>query len=460
YKAEGSVLLMGTKTLTGKELEADMFSFELLDANSSVLETVQNADDGSFAFSPISYTLADAGQTYTYKVREAAGDSEHMIYDATVYTVTVTIADNGDGTLTATPVITRMGQEVSEITFNNVLEAPLTISKKVVGCETAEPFAFLVCFFHADGTEVTEPVAYTGDLTGEVLSGDLVFLTHNQSITFTGLLPGMRYTVEEYENVAFQTTVNSLPMNRVEGESVEGGNRADFVNKLKTTTFSVTKAWQGDHGGIISLTLYANGEKLDPQPAYTRDGDVYTYTDLPKYNADGDLIVYSAKERYMDGYMTIYDNVSPYDGDSKMIYDGGTIINRSVTSIRVQKIWVGMPEDVETPPITLTLYCNGEATDRKQPKPDENGWYVYKNLPKYVNGEEAEYYVLEEALDGFVPIYTDANGEMAEWAGNGYTITNVLMPATGDSSSVMLWAVVLTASSAMMLMLMRRRKAN
>ena len=156
--------------------------------------------------------------------------------------------------------------------------------------------------------------------------------------------------------------------------------------------------------------------------------------------------------------MTIYDNVPPYDGESDMVYNDGVIINRAVTSIRVCKVWKGMPEDVELPEIVLTLYCNGEPMDRKQPKPDANGWYVYKNLPRYVNGEEAFYYVKEDPMNGFIPVYTDPNGETAEWAGDGYTITNNLMPATGDNTPVLLWATLLTASTALLFVLKRRRE--
>ena len=115
-----------------------------------------------------------------------------------------------------------------------------------------------------------------------------------------------------------------------------------------------------------------------------------------------------------------------------MVYDGGTIINRAVTSIRVQKLWNGLEEGAEIPEITLTLYCNGTEMARKQPKPDAAGWYEYKNLPKYVGGEEAIYYVMENPLDGFVAMYTDENGEPADAAYDGFTITNHLIPATGD----------------------------
>ena len=307
---------------------------------------------------------------------------------------------------------------------------------------------------------MTEPIAYTGDLTGEHLSGERIRLGHGQSITFTGLLPGMRYTVEEEANIAFTTVVNGLPVNAVEGICLEDGNRADFVNTMKATTFSVRKVWEGGYGGDIILTLYANGEKMEPQPEYTRDGDVYTYTGLPMYEADGDLVLYTAKERYMDGFMTIYDNVKPYDGESSMIYDGGTIINRAVTSIRVLKVWEGVEEGEELPEIRLTLFCNGEPMDKRQPKPDKHGWYIYNNLPLTRKGQPAEYYVLEVPLEGYETSYTDANGKTADRALDGYTITNsrFLIPATGDNEPLVLWAAMLTASAATLMLLLKRRR--
>ena len=457
---ETELAVQASKLVNGSEAEEDeVFSFVLEDEAGETLQTVQNAG-AKISFAPLLFDQDDIGKTFVYTVREATTSTGTMTCDPAVYTVEVAVTVNGEGSLTASAAVTCAGKEAEAITFNNIIEAPLTISKKVVGCETSERFTFRVNFYHADGTEVTEPVAYTGDVTGTLLSGGLVHLGQGQSITFAGLLPGMRYTVEEYANAAFETTVNTLPMNKVDGICEAEGNRADFVNKLKTTTFTVRKSWQGEDGGVIRLTLYANGEKLEPQPAYTRDGDTYTYTNLPMYNADGELIVYAAKEKYMDGYLTIYDNVPPYDGESKMIYDGGTIINRSVTGIRVQKLWSGLPEGVEPPEIILTLYCNGEPTDRRQPSPDEDGWYVYKNLPRYVNGEEAVYYVVEEAINGFIPVYTAPNGQQAEWAGDGYTITNCLIPATGDNNPVMLWTATFIASAALLLMLKRRRNAN
>ena len=64
-------------------------------------------------------------------------------------------------------------------------------------------------------------------------------------------------------------------------------------------------------------------------------------------------------------------------------------------------------------------------------------------------------------MDGFIPLYTDLNGEPADWAENGFTITNALVPATGDNSPLVLWAVMLTASAALLLFMLKcRRKEN
>ena len=435
----------------------EVFSFVLADNTGEVLQTVQNVG-GEIRFAPLQYDQDDIGKTFIYTVCEATPSAGAMTCDPSVYTVEVMVIDNGDGTMKAAASVTLAGEKVDAIVFNNRLEAPLTISKKVIGCETAQTFAITVCFFGADGVEMKDPVAYTGDLTGQLISGESILLGDGQSITFSGLLPGMRYTVEEEANIAYSTTVNALPTNKAEGICSKGGNRADFVNTLKTTVFSVRKEWQGGDGGDIVLTLYANGEKMDPQPDYVRNDDTYTYTGLPMYDEDGDEVIYSAKEKYMDGYLTIYSNIFPYEGESKRIYDGGTIINRAVTSFRVRKVWSGLAEGEALPEITLTLYCNGEAMSRKQPEPNQDGWYIYKNLPRTVDGESAVYYVMEEPVNGYMTSYADADGQENDRAYDGGTITNSKVPQTGDNASMLLWTAMLAGASVMLLALKSRRR--
>ncbi|MBQ9944423.1 MAG: Cna B-type domain-containing protein, partial [Clostridia bacterium] len=258
------------------------------------------------------------------------------------------------------------------------------------------------------------------------------------------------------EYIAYTPAVNGTEGRKAEGTITEDGAAVAFVNTEKTVSFSVTKEWQGDIGDAITLTLYGNGEKLNPQPSYNKNGDVYSYENLPQYDADGKTIVYSAKEKYMDGFMTIYRNKAPYTEETGWIYNGGTIINRAVTEFRVQKVWEGLEEGEEIPEITLTLYCNGEAMDKKTPKPDEDGWYVWYNLPIVRNGETAKYSVMEEPVDGFTVTYGE--DKEATCAYNGDTIVNRKIPKTGDDSRIGLWLAVTAVSAAGCILLMKKRK--
>ena len=337
----------------------------------------------------------------------------------------------------------------------------LSISKKVTGVETAETFAFTVKLYNADGTEATGEYAYTGDTEGKIKSGDTIELTHGQSVTISGLLPGMSYRVTEAASAAFETTVNGNAGNSIDGTLAEESNEAAFVNKFRTTMFMVKKSWQGGGGGAIELTLYANGEKLEPQPAYTRSEDVYVYSGLPMYDEQEQLIVYSAKEKYVDGFLTIYDNVAPYQDETKAIYHGGTIINKAIVKadFSVKKEWSGLTEGETAPEITLVLYCNGEATDVKTPDPDRNGWYKYYDLPGEMDGVKAVYTVKELPIEGYMTGYTLADGISAEYADNNGTITNTKIPQTGDEAPLAMWLSLMGASAMMLMLLLKRRKA-
>lgn len=90
------------KRLTGRDLSAGEFTFELLE-DGVVVASGTNDVNGNVTLSPIHY---EAPGTHTYTLREACPNAlglyKGVTYDGTTYTVVTTVSDNGDGTLTVT----------------------------------------------------------------------------------------------------------------------------------------------------------------------------------------------------------------------------------------------------------------------------------------------------------------------------------------------------------------------
>ena len=90
------------KRLTGRDLAAGEFTFDLLE-DGVVVASGTNDANGTVTLSPIHY---EAPGTHTYTLREACPNAlglyKGVTYDGATYTVVTTVSDNGDGTLTAT----------------------------------------------------------------------------------------------------------------------------------------------------------------------------------------------------------------------------------------------------------------------------------------------------------------------------------------------------------------------
>ena len=90
------------KRLTGRDLAAGEFTFDLLEDGVTVASGTNDAS-GNVTLSPIRY---EAPGTHTYTLREACPNAlglyKGVTYDGTTYTVVTTVSDNGDGTLAAT----------------------------------------------------------------------------------------------------------------------------------------------------------------------------------------------------------------------------------------------------------------------------------------------------------------------------------------------------------------------
>ena len=112
---ETTATLEANKVLTGRDLEANEFAFDLIDPNGKVVETVKNAKDGKISFKELAFKTAG---TYTYTIKEQAGALGGVKYDTKVIKATVTVTDDGKGQLHTT-----VAYENNQNTFTNTYSA-------------------------------------------------------------------------------------------------------------------------------------------------------------------------------------------------------------------------------------------------------------------------------------------------------------------------------------------------
>lgn len=117
--APTSITFGGTKVLTGAELAAGQFAFQLKDAQGNVVATATNAADGSLVFEPVSL---DAAGKYHLTLSEVNDAQDNVTYDDHVYQLDVTVADDGEGSLYVASYTVDGGTDLP--VFENAYVAP------------------------------------------------------------------------------------------------------------------------------------------------------------------------------------------------------------------------------------------------------------------------------------------------------------------------------------------------
>ena len=187
------------KTLTGRDLAAGEFTFELLE-DGNVVATGTNDASGNVALSGIEY---DRPGVHHYTIRERGhGTVENGVTLSDVsYHVTTTVSDNHDGTLGVTHKL----DDAREAEFVNAYEASptklaLTATKVLEGTDLkAEQFTFKLS---GDGVEVTAK----NDANGQVRFEELSFTrVGTYTFTITEVNDGQQYVT--YDETARKVTV-------------------------------------------------------------------------------------------------------------------------------------------------------------------------------------------------------------------------------------------------------------
>lgn len=458
-EASGSLALEASKTLYGRKLKADEFSFTVKEGD-QIVATGKNDADGKITFSEIEYTRADVG-IHTYTISEDAGTENGMTYDSNEYTVTVTVKDNKDGTLSIDAEY-----PIGGIEFVNSFASTIVEMTKIWIGDPDENASVTFALF-ANGEETGETLTLTAENAMDIrgwfgIDTDLtiwygcfgmefVYDEDGQLVgtAFTGLPmydedgKAIEYTVKEVSVEGYRSVTSPHGDILVKSFSPDSNPTGYIVSNIKERSIDVEKKWVGAEKDCVTVVLYADGVAIDTKDITAEDDWKVTFEGLDVY-ADIDDAFFETlnfksedeEESAMERLIDMVANLKPitytveeleidgYDSEVTGDMDEGFVITNTEkpepekTSVSVEKKWVGGKETS----ITARLLADGEEIDQVVLS-DENQWtHTFTDLIKFSDGEEIEYTITEDAVEGYeTSITEDAETGMI-------TITNTKEP--------------------------------
>ena len=254
HPKETSVTLKATKRFTGGDLAGSDFTFQLLDKDGSVVQTVQNEKDGKVAFAAIDY--ATPGD-HDYTIKEVKGADSTVVYDAKGVKVHVKVTDE-KGELKAT--VTYDGEKAVPTFTNTKPTADVTVeATKVLAGKDLTADAFTFGLYDQDGNEDARG---TNDKNGKV------------KLTVKGLNLGeYDYTLKEVAGSDSTITYDSTEVRvhvsvKAEGDKAKATVTYDGKNDIPTFKNTYQPAET-----LATLTAKKSYVKSDNTPIVLKGGE-------------------------------------------------------------------------------------------------------------------------------------------------------------------------------------------
>ena len=485
YSAEGDISLVAYKYMD-EAFVPGTFEFELLDSNGNVIGTAYNGNtdlaeevlgpDGETTVENPYYGMSvvrfddihfmQAG-TYTYQIREKAGEDSAIEYDPHIETVTVTVTDNLDGTLSAEAVYDDDGPVFINRripVFDIEKKGELRVTKVVTNADNGEEFTFPLTLTDAVGTPL--PDSFEVD------------------IVRAGSEDTYRYIVEE-EQTKYAYTSNLKADGTQSGNYGNNWNDANITNHVLTIpdaealqvtikyggqgmTYDWACAWDGNHP---EYTAYNNWSS-----AFTGrlGGNIATTT----HNVPGDTVTfgfYSNGSNVGNGYgfyatVTGTAKILSYTDDllrQETVTNGGTLTLKNGETAVIKNIPAGIQYSVSEDPKEGFELLSAEGTEGTIPE-DGSAEAVFTNIYSAVGSAELESTKVFEGgeigEEQFRFAMTDSTGEILQeayaqpdgtipWQPIDYTLDNAgqtyrydIYEVKGDDESIAYDSHVLEAS--------------
>ena len=331
------------KSLTGRDLAAGEFSFELREIkgeDSELIETVVNAADGKVTFKPIEYT--EIGQ-HTYTLHEVKGDAGGITYDNTVYTIVTTISDNGKGQLVATHEL-KGAEGVKSIKFENsynLTPKSFSVTDKIVATKSltgrdlkANEFSFELV--EGEGEDAQVVATGKNDARGKITMSKV---TYDKPGTHT-------YTLRE----------------------VNGGATSNGVSYDGKTYTIVTTITDNGDGTLSAEHKLKGADEAKFSNSYKPNSDEFSVTDQIKANKvlDGrDLKEGEFSFELVEGDKVVAKGTNAADGKitmSKVTYDKPGTHTYTLREVNGGATSNGVSYDGKTYTVETTITDNGDGT--------------------------------------------------------------------------------------------------
>jgi len=363
-----------SKILEGRALKDGEFSFTLLDEAGKVLQTKQNAADGSVAFDEISYSQEDAGKTFHYTIKEVIPTSQEkgMTYDQASIEVTVTVTkDDASNTINATVAYGEKKSFINTFVTSEIPPTPPTVDKpeaklytiqlhKVNGEGQALAGA-VFGLFEADGvTAVANPYG-EGQATATSDASGLV--------SFVGFA-AKDYVVKEltapegYQLSTASITVSEAELTASADLAVDKGNVANkpytsipptppTVDKPELKLYNILLHKANADGNALAGAVFGLFEADGTTPVAnpygegqaTATSDASGLVTFTGFEAK-DYVVreLTAPEGYQLSTDVIKVSASELKAATNLVVDKGTVVNKPFTSIPPTPPTVDKPE--------------------------------------------------------------------------------------------------------------------
>ena len=413
YKAEKAKTRLGVKkTLTGRELKADEFEFTLTDKDGNVKETVRNDKEGNVKFSELTF---DTAGIYTYKITEKAGNVSGITYNTKTITATITVTDNGKGTLESTVVYDDEKPFTNKYTPATATKVKIA-GKKVLEGKALEAGKYNFALKKADGSVVQ---TVTNDVDGNFAFDELTYDenqvgTHKYTISeVEGTETGVTYdkTVREVE-----VKVEKISATELKATVSKEAKDLVFTNKYTPakTQIPVKKIWDdadnqdGKRPTKITVKLLVDGQDTGKILELSEaNGWAGNFTDLDADKGGAPIDYKVVEVSSVAGYTT------EISGDAKT---GFTITNKytpETIDIKTTKNWDDANnQDGKRPKsITVNLLADGEKVASKEVKAAADGTWstVFTKLPKFKAGKVIKYSLTEEVVSEYTSEINDFN---------------------------------------------------